>query len=123
MRVQRSASRTSYFSRTRLERFLEVDALLVGDGNEDEHDVGQLEGQVLLRLAGLLRLVAVAVVQLAGQLADLLHEAGQVRERRPVALGELADVRVHRPLRLADPHGAPASARASVKRSSSSCVL
>src|SRR5690606_14394369 len=61
-----------------LERGLEVDALFVGDGDEHEQDVRQLQGEVLLRLAGLLGFVAVAVVQLARQLAHLLHEPGEV---------------------------------------------
>src|SRR5690606_18980973 len=57
------------------ERRFQVDPLLIGERDDDEEDVGQLERQVLLGLAGLLRLVAVAVVQLAGELADLLDEA------------------------------------------------
>src|SRR5690606_34226118 len=60
------------------ERVLHVDLLLVGECEQDEEDVAQLEREVLLRLACLLRLVAVPVVQLARQLARLLDEAGQV---------------------------------------------
>src|SRR5690606_24730614 len=51
-----------------LERGLEIDLLLVRDGDQDEQDVCKLEGEILFGLVGLLRLVAVPVVQLTCQL-------------------------------------------------------
>ena len=103
------------------EGLLEIDFLLVGQRNQHEKNVGQLEGQILLGLTRFFRLVAVAMVQLTRQLTDFLDQARQVLQRRPVALLELADVRIHGALGISDRHFTSSNRR--MTRSSSSSVL
>jgi hypothetical protein len=56
----------------------------VGDADDDEQDIGQLERERSLRLVGPLGFLAEPVVDLAREFADLLGEPGEVRERREV---------------------------------------
>ncbi len=87
-----------------LERLVQIDTLLVCDDDQYEHDVCQLQREVLLRFVRLLDLVAEAVVHLPGELADFLYEAGEIGERRPVALLEARDPRVDAFLGLLELH-------------------
>src|SRR5690606_11159922 len=82
----------------------QIDPLLVRDDQQHEEHVRQLDRQVLLRLVRLLDLVAEPVVHLARQLAHFLDQAGQVRERWPVAFLEPGDPGIHPLLRLAELH-------------------
>ena len=70
------------------ERFVEPNPLFVGDDEQNEEDIGQLHREILLGLARLLRLVPKAVIHLARELAHLLDETRQIRERRPITLFE-----------------------------------
>jgi len=59
-----------------VEGVFQVDALCVGDADDRIDDVGELQAEVLLGLAGLLGLVALHVVEQARQLACLFDQAG-----------------------------------------------
>src|SRR5512132_4574609 len=63
------------------ERLIEIDPLAVGHAAEHEEDVGHLHGEIALRLVGLLRLAAEAVIHLARQLTHLLGPPGELGER------------------------------------------
>jgi hypothetical protein len=56
----------------------------VGEADDDEQDVGQLERERSLGLVGPFGFLAEPVVDLAREFTDLLGEPGEVRERREV---------------------------------------
>ena len=78
-----------------MQRLLQIDLLLVGNCDQYEHDVGQLEREVLLGLTRLLRLAAIPVVQLTRKLTNLFYQSREIRERRPIPFLELADVGIN----------------------------
>src|SRR5207302_799907 len=86
------------------ERVVQVDMLRVGDADHDEQDVGELHGQGALGFLLLLGLLTEPVVDLAGQLAHLFGEPGQVGERREISLLILTDPAVDRLLSFAQGH-------------------
>ena len=94
-----------HFLHHRRERLVQVDPLRVGEADHHEHDVRQLQGEGSLGLAGLLRLLAEAVIDLPGQLADLFGEACEAGKRGEVAFLILADPAIDRLLGVAKAHG------------------
>jgi proline dehydrogenase len=89
------------------ERGVERYLLGVGETDHDEQDVGELHLDRLLGLVGLLGLLAEAVVDLTGELADFLGEAGDIGERGEIALPIPADPAIHGVLGFAKAHGGP----------------
>ena len=86
------------------EGVIEIDVLGIGDADHDEKDVGQLHRNRAGRFVGFLWLRAELVIDFACQLADFFGEARHVRERREVALLELADPLIDRLLRFSKAH-------------------
>jgi len=74
-----------------LQGVVEIDSPLVGEGDQHEEDVADLERQILLGLVGPFELGTEAVIELARELTNLLDQASEVDERRPVALLESRD--------------------------------
>ena len=86
------------------EGVVEIDVLRVGNANHDEEDVRQLQRNRAGRFVRFLWLRAQLMIDFACQLADFFGEARHVRERREVALLELADPVIDRLLRLTKAH-------------------
>src|SRR6266849_2972899 len=86
------------------EGVVEIDVLRVGHADHDKENVRQLHRNRAGRFVRFLRLGAELVIDFACQLADLFGEARHVRERREIALLELADPLIDRLLRLTKAH-------------------
>src|SRR5690606_1092463 len=83
-----------------LKGLVQVDALAIGQADQHEQYVGHLHRDVALGLVALAGLLAVAMVDLAGELPHLLAEPGEVGERMEVAFLVLGDPRVDAGLML-----------------------
>lgn len=78
--------------------------LRVGDADHDEEDVRQLHRNRSGRLIRFLRFRAELVIDFACQFADFFGQTRHVRERREIALLELADPLIDCLLRLTKAH-------------------
>src|SRR6266853_4520423 len=87
------------------ERVVEVDVLRIGDADDDEQDVRQLERNRSGLFVGFLWFGAELVIDLARQLADFFGKSRHVRERREVPRFELAHPLIDGMLRLTKAHG------------------
>src|SRR5438876_7526112 len=87
------------------ERIVEIDPLRVGDADDHEENVGELHGQGAGLLTRFPFLRAELVIDLAGQLADLLGQSRDVGEWREIAFFELAHPVINPLLRFTQAHG------------------
>lgn len=83
----------------------EVDAQGVGHAGDDEHHVGEFEGDGAFGLVFFLGFFAVCMVDFPRQFAELFGEAGDEAERLEVAFFELGDVVVDLLLHLFEGEG------------------
>src|SRR2546425_9615310 len=74
-----------------VEGLIQIDPLGIGEADDHEEDVCQLQGEGAPGLLMLLGFLAQAVVDLAGELAHFLRQPGEVGERREVAFLILPD--------------------------------
>jgi hypothetical protein len=73
-----------------VERQLKVDPLTVGHADQHEKNVGHFHPQITLGLLRLLGLLPKSVIDLAGELTNLLGQPSQVGQRMEIPLLELA---------------------------------
>src|SRR5712671_5065892 len=83
---------------------VEVDALRVSEADHDEDNVRELHRDRPLGLFLLLGLLAEPMVDLPGELTDLLGESCEIRERWEVSLLILADPAIDHLLSVAKSH-------------------